>query len=77
MRDGATNRSAIDGLIGELPELEEHLLETEDTVNEQVLIAKNKRSIEKLDGLETPLEDGDSIRLSPAAVGEKRSAVTP
>jgi molybdopterin synthase sulfur carrier subunit len=69
VRDDATIHNALDELVSEFPGLEEQLFETENTVNEQIVVAKNNRSIEELDGLETLLEDGDSIRLSPPVVG--------
>lgn len=50
------------------PELERRLVRDGSLVGE-VVITKNKRNIRHADGLETPVEAGDVVRMVPSVYG--------
>jgi len=67
--EGATIRSLLAELTGKFGGLSEMLFIAPDTLRDFVNILKNGRNIHFLDGLDTPLEDGDLIALFPPAAG--------
>jgi len=75
LADGATVTDALDGLVAKAPDVEDQLPDGLDTGSSRVVVAKNDVSVAQLDGAETPLTDGDTLRLSPpitgGAVGER------
>jgi molybdopterin synthase sulfur carrier subunit len=66
---GATVRSLLAVLSGQYKDLDKLLFTTPDTLRDFVNILKNGRNIHFLGGLDTPLEDGDTIALFPPAAG--------
>ncbi|MFA5269370.1 MAG: ubiquitin-like small modifier protein 1 [Methanoregula sp.] len=67
--EGATIRSLLVVLTGRFLGLSDLLFISPDTLRDFVNILKNGRNIYFLDGLDTPLSDGDLIALFPPAAG--------
>ncbi|MDB4976513.1 MAG: hypothetical protein JWN48_4854 [Myxococcaceae bacterium] len=65
---GATVREALDNLEKKHPGLKERLLD-EKGVRRFVNIYANEEDIRFLDGLDTPVKEGDSVSIVPAIAG--------
>jgi len=48
------------------------LLADSGTLQDSVVVTVNKRHVSQLDGLATPLSDGDTVRLTPSIMGGSR-----
>jgi molybdopterin synthase sulfur carrier subunit len=66
---GSTIRTLLTELTGRYGELGELMFSAPDTLRDFVNILKNGRNIHFLDGLDTPLDDGDVIALFPPVAG--------
>lgn len=66
---GATIRSLFAELCGRYEGLDERLFAGPGTFRDYVNILKNGRNIQFLAGLDTPLEDGDTIAMFPPLAG--------
>jgi molybdopterin synthase sulfur carrier subunit len=67
--EGATIRSLLTELTGRYGGLSDLLYSAPDILRDLVNILKNGRNIYFLAGLDTPLEDGDTIALFPPVAG--------
>jgi MoaD family protein len=67
--EGATIRSLLAVLTGTYAGLSDLIFIAPDTLRDFVNILKNGRNVHFLGGLDTPLEDGDTIALFPPAAG--------
>ena len=65
---GATIRDIIEDLEGNYPGIKERLCDDKG-VRRFVNIYQNEEDIRFLDGLDTPVRDGDSISIVPAIAG--------
>ena len=65
----ATVADALERVITEHPDLDAQIYADGGEIRGQVVIAKNKLNIAQLEGVETPLNDGDALRLSPPVTG--------
>jgi sulfur-carrier protein len=66
---GATIRSLLAALTGRYKNLDDLLFAAPETLRDFVNILKNGRNIHFLSGLDTPLDDGDTIALFPPVAG--------
>jgi sulfur-carrier protein len=66
---GATIRSLLAELTGRYNGLSDLLFSAPETLRDLVNILKNGRNIQFLSGLNTPLDDGDTIALFPPVAG--------
>jgi len=66
--DAVTAGELLADLEAEFPALEGRLLAGDGLAGETV-VTKNKRDVRHLEGLETPLEEGDVFRLVPSVYG--------
>jgi molybdopterin synthase sulfur carrier subunit len=66
---GTTIRSLLAELTGRYRGLSDQIFSDPDTLRDFVNILKNGRNIHFLAGLDTPLDDGDTIVLFPPAAG--------
>lgn len=66
---GATIRSLLAELTGRYRGLDELLFSDPGVLRDLVNILKNGRNIHFLAGLDTPLDDGDTIALFPPVAG--------
>jgi len=67
--EGGTVRDAVQALVGRHPALAEQLLTPEGGLHRFVNVYVNGRDVRYLDGLSTPIEARDEIRLLPAIAG--------
>ncbi|MFB6353326.1 MAG: ubiquitin-like small modifier protein 1 [Halobacteriales archaeon] len=66
---GATVGDVFDGLVEDHPDLAGYLLTDDGEVPPGTNVTLEKTAIERRQGLETVLEDGDVLRLLPAMEG--------
>jgi sulfur-carrier protein len=69
LAEGATIRLLLAELTGRYGGLSDLLFSAPDTLRDLVNILKNGRNIYFLEGLDTPLEDGDITALFPPVAG--------
>jgi len=67
--EGATIRTLLAELTGRYEGLGELMFAAPDTLQDFVNILKNGRNIHFLEGLDTPLDDGDLIAVFPPVAG--------
>ena len=67
--EGSTVGEVVDALVGRFPSLRDQLLTGEGQLNRFVNVYVNGQDVRYLDGLATPVEPRDEIRLLPAMAG--------
>lgn len=65
--DGVRAGDVLRGIEEDYPDVE--LLEADGTVRDFITVMKNGREITHVDGLETILEDGDTLSIFPPVAG--------
>jgi molybdopterin synthase sulfur carrier subunit len=66
---GSTVREVVHGLVSTYPALSAQLLDAEGGLNRFVNVFLNDTDVRHLDGLDTPVGEGDSLVLLPAMAG--------
>lgn len=66
---GATVGAAMGDLVGRYPDLQKHLYADDGSLRNFVNLYVNGQDIRQLDGLATPLSNGDQMTLIPAIAG--------
>jgi len=66
---GATIRTLLDDLIKKYDGMGELIFASPGTIRDFVNILKNGRNVHFLNGLDTPLDEGDVIALFPPVAG--------
>lgn len=67
--DGGTVGELIDALVARFPSLRDQLLTGDGELNRFVNVYVNGQDVRYLDGLRTPVESRDEVRLLPAMAG--------
>ena len=67
--DGGTVGAAVQALVGRHPGLAQQLLTPDGELHRFVNVYVNGRDVRYLEGLATPIESRDEIRLLPAIAG--------
>ena len=67
--DGATLQSLLDDLESRYPGLRGALVDSEGRLHRFINVYANDEDVRFLGGLETPLEDGDTVSILPAVAG--------
>jgi adenylyltransferase/sulfurtransferase len=67
--EGNTVGEVMDGLVTRYPTLRPHLFNGEDQLRPFVNLFLNDNNIKDLQGLDTPLKDGDRLMLIPSIAG--------
>lgn len=67
--EGATIGDAVQALVGRHPGLAGQLLTPDGELHRFVNVYLNGRDVRYLDGLDTPVDERDEIRLLPAIAG--------
>ena len=67
--DGATVGDVFSTLVEKYPGLRENLLDSAGGMHKFVNVYKDDDDIRYLDGLDTPLADGDVLSIIPAVAG--------
>lgn len=62
---------ALDQLASLHPTLKKHLFTEQGTVRSFVNVYANEENIRHLDGIETPLKNGDNVMIVPSIAGGK------
>ncbi len=66
---GSTVAVAMRDLVGQYPALEQHLYNGNGELRAFVNLFLGENNIKDLQGLETPLTEGDTLRLIPSIAG--------
>lgn len=66
---GSDVAAAMRNLVEQYPTLEQHLYSSKGEMRAFVNLFLGENNIKDLQGLETPLEDGDTLRLIPSIAG--------
>ncbi|HEY8465311.1 MAG TPA: ubiquitin-like small modifier protein 1 [Solirubrobacterales bacterium] len=66
---GSTVGEVLASLVGEHPETERQLFAAEGELNRYVNVYVNDEDVRVLDGLDTPVSDGDTVVILPAMAG--------
>ncbi len=66
---GCTVNECMDSLITNFPSIQTHLYKPNGELRAFVNLFVNTININNLEGLETPLDDSDELRLIPAIAG--------
>ena len=67
--EGATLREVIDDLEGRHPGLAAKLVDEEGRLHRFINVYLEDEDVRFLGGIETPLEDGDTVAILPAVAG--------
>lgn len=68
LEDGATVGDALAALVAEAPDLGDRLFDGEELAG-SVVVTREGESIAHADGLETPVADSDTLRVTEQIVG--------
>lgn len=66
---GVTVGEMMNDLVAQYPALRPHLFNSEDQLRPFVNLFINEENIRELDGLATPLQEGDRVMLIPSIAG--------
>jgi molybdopterin converting factor small subunit len=66
---GSTAGEAIADLAAKHPDIRKHLYKDDDTLRDFINVFIGDTNIKELNGLATPVKDGDSVMLVPAIAG--------
>jgi molybdopterin converting factor small subunit len=67
--DGNTVRELLDNLVEEYPSIEKHIFAEDKTLRPYVNIFLKDENILELQGLDTPLDIKDTLRIIPSIAG--------
>lgn len=70
--EGGTVGEVLNALAGEHPELKGQLFADDGGLNRFLNVYLNQEDVRVLDGLQTPVADGDTLQLLPAMAGGSR-----
>ena len=66
---GTNVEAALQDLVGQFPTLEQHLYNGNGEMRAFVNLFLGQDNVKDLQGLETPLNEGDTLRLIPSIAG--------
>ena len=66
---GATTGEAIADLAAKYPDIRKHLYKDDDNLRDFINVYIGDTNIKEIEGLKTPVKDGDSVMLVPAIAG--------
>lgn len=69
LKEGSTVKDLLDNLISTRQRLKPAVFDETGKVREYVILMKNRKNIESLDGLETLLAEGDEVAILPPVAG--------
>jgi molybdopterin synthase sulfur carrier subunit len=69
LKEGSTVKDLLDDLISTRQRLKSAVFDESGKVKEYVILMKNRKNIESLDGLETELAEGDEVAILPPVAG--------
>jgi molybdopterin synthase sulfur carrier subunit len=69
LKEGSTVKNLLDDLISTRQRLKSAVFDESGKVKEYVILMKNRKNIESLDGLDTKLAEGDEVAILPPVAG--------
>jgi len=75
--DDGTVGGVLDALTGDYPALASELYDEDGGLRDRLIVSCGGRNVKQLDGLATPVADGDRLRLSPPVEGGAASPAEP
>jgi sulfur-carrier protein len=69
LKDKSTVKELLDGLCVSHQRLKSALLDESGKVREYVILMKNRKDVDSLDGLKTMLSEGDEVGILPPIAG--------
>jgi len=69
LKEGSTVKDLLDDLILTRQRLKSAVFDESGKVKEYVILMKNRKNIESLDGLDTELAEGDEVAILPPVAG--------
>ena len=69
LKEGSTVKDLLDDLISTRQRLKSAVFDESGKVKEYVILMKNRKNIESLDGLDTELAEGDEVAILPPVAG--------
>jgi molybdopterin synthase sulfur carrier subunit len=69
VKDCSTIKDLLDDLISSRQRLQSALFDESGQIKEYVILMKNRKNINSLDGLETKLSEGDEVAILPPVAG--------
>ena len=69
--NGGTAGEVIVGLAAKYPDIRKHIYKDDENLRDFINVFIGDTNIKELDGLQTPVKDGDSVMLVPAIAGGK------
>jgi sulfur-carrier protein len=69
LKEGSTVKDLLDALISTQNRLKSAVYDDSGKIREYVILMKNRKNIESLDGLDTELAEGDEVAILPPVAG--------
>jgi molybdopterin synthase sulfur carrier subunit len=69
LKDKSTVKELLDGLCVSHQRLKSALFDESGRVREYVILMKNRKDVDSLDGLKTTLSEGDEVAILPPIAG--------
>lgn len=69
LKEGSTVRDLLDFLITTQPRLKPAVFDESGNVREYVILMKNRKNIDSLNGLDEKLREGDEVAILPPVAG--------
>jgi molybdopterin synthase sulfur carrier subunit len=69
LKDGSTVKDLLDDLTSTRQRLKSAVFDESGKVREYVILMKNRKNIESLEGLDTELAEGDEVAILPPVAG--------
>jgi len=69
LKEGSTVKDLLDDLISTRQRLKSAVFDESGKVREYVILMKNRKNIESLNGLDTELAEGDEVAILPPVAG--------
>ncbi len=69
LKDGSTIKDLLDSLCESHPRMKSAIFDESGKVREYVILMKNRKDVDSLEGLGTTLSEGDEVAILPPIAG--------
>ena len=69
LEDGSTVKELLDSLCVSHPRLKSAIFDESGKVREYVILMKNRKDVDSIEGLKTTLSEGDEVAILPPVAG--------